>query len=317
MQRVLIHGRRGITQTPSTRVGSGIPDPFGVKVANQSVDALGVEPSALSTLTLDPTLPDGRELAVDARGLRRVFGARVAVDGVSLAVPKGSFFGVVGPNGAGKTTSLRMMTGLLKPDAGTVIVDGINVWNDPVSAKSRFGVLPDDLRLFERLTGREFLIYIALLRRIPRPVAQQRTKELLEVLGMGRSSEELVADYSQGMRKKIGLGAALLHVPAVLFLDEPFESVDPVSARALQEVLAQFRASGGTIIFSSHVMATVERLCDRVAIVHAGKVVRTGSTAEVCNGTSLEEAFISSVGAMEVRPDQLSWLRTGLAATSF
>jgi ABC-2 type transport system ATP-binding protein len=285
-------------------------------VPGKGVDVLGVESIALSALTLEPPVLDQTDLAVDARGLRRVFGARVAVDGVSLAVPKGSFFGVVGPNGAGKTTSLRMMTGLLKPDAGTVVVDGINVWNDPVSAKSRFGVLPDDLRLFERLTGREFLIYIALLRRIPRPVAQQRTKELLDVLGMGRSSEELVADYSQGMRKKIGLGAALLHVPAVLFLDEPFESVDPVSARALQEVLAQFRASGGTIIFSSHVMATVERLCDRVAIVHAGKVVRTGSTAEVCNGTSLEEAFINSVGAMEVRPDQLSWLRTGLAATS-
>jgi ABC-2 type transport system ATP-binding protein len=253
------------------------------------------------------------DLAVNAQGLRRAFGTRVAVDGVSLAVPRGSFFGMVGPNGAGKTTSIRMMTGLLKPDAGTVVVDGINVWDDPVTAKARFGVLPDDLRLFERLTGREFLLYIGLLRRIPREVATQRTKELLDVLGMGRSSEELVADYSQGMRKKIGLGAALLHVPAVLFLDEPFESVDPVSARALQEMLEQFRASGGTIIFSSHVMATVERLCDRVAIVHAGKVVRTGSTTEVCDGVSLEDAFINSVGAMEVRSDQLGWLKSGLA----
>lgn len=270
-----------------------------------------------STLLAEPNCErDGSELgalAVDARGLRRVFGTRVAVDEVSLAVPRGSFFGVVGPNGAGKTTSLRMMTGLLKPDAGEVVVDGVNVWHDPVTAKARFGVLPDDLRLFERLTGREFLLYIGLLRRIPREIATQRTAELLDVLGMGRSSDELVADYSQGMRKKIGLGAALLHVPAVLFLDEPFESVDPVSARALQDVLAQFRASGGTIVFSSHVMATVERLCDRVAIVHAGRVVRTGSTAHVCNGTSLEDAFISSVGAMEVRADQLGWLRTGLA----
>lgn len=289
-----------------------------VKQCSRAVDETLVENP--STIVADPVpgydASQLGELAVDARGLRRVFGTRVAVDDVSLAVPRGSFFGVVGPNGAGKTTSLRMMTGLLKPDSGRVVVDGINVWDDPVTAKARFGVLPDDLRLFERLTGREFLLYIGLLRRIPRDVATQRTTELLDVLGMGRSSDELVADYSQGMRKKIGLGAALLHVPAVLFLDEPFESVDPVSARALQDVLAQFRASGGTIVFSSHVMATVERLCDRVAIVHAGRIVRTGSTAHVCNGTTLEDAFINSVGAMEVRADQLGWLRTGLAIAS-
>jgi ABC-2 type transport system ATP-binding protein len=274
---------------------------------------------SLMTLLVQDTAPTNgpdveQPLAVSARSLRKSFGDRVAVDGVSLSVPKGSFFGMVGPNGAGKTTSLRMMTGLLKPDGGEVIVDGIDVWGDPVTAKARFGVLPDDLRLFERLTGREFLTYIALLRRLPREIVANRANEILDVLGMGRSSDELVADYSQGMRKKIGLGAAILHVPAVLFLDEPFESVDPVSARALQDVLAQFRASGGTIIFSSHVMATVERLCDRVAIVHNGSVVATGPTAELCAGESLEETFIRSVGAMEVRPDQLTWLRAGLAA---
>lgn len=263
-----------------------------------------------------PPLSNSAELAVKVTGLRKVFGDRTAVDGVSLAVPRGSFFGMVGPNGAGKTTSIRMMTGLLKPDAGTVVVDGVDVWEDPVSAKARFGVLPDDLRLFERLTGRELLTYVALLRRIPPAVTKERTEQVLDVLGLGRSADELVADYSQGMRKKIGLGAAILHVPAVLFLDEPFESVDPVSARALQEVLGQFRASGGTIIFSSHVMATVERLCDRVAIVHQGAVVRTGETATVCGSQSLEETFIDAVGAMEVRPDQLAWLRAGLAAAS-
>ena len=251
-------------------------------------------------------------LAVDAVGLQKRFGERVAVANVDLAVPRGSFFGVVGPNGAGKTTSLRMMTGLLRPDAGRVVVDGIDVWSDPVAVKARFGVLPDDLRLFERLTGREFLTYIGLLRRIPREVVRTRCEEVLDVLGMGASANELVADYSQGMRKKIGLGAAILHVPAVLFLDEPFESVDPVSARAIQDVLGHFRTSGGTIVFSSHVMTTVERLCDQVAIVHNGRVVRSGSTDDVRGGMSLEERFIAEVGGSEIRADQLDWLRAGL-----
>jgi ABC-2 type transport system ATP-binding protein len=253
-------------------------------------------------------------LAVDAVGLQKRFGTRIAVANVDLAVPKGCFFGVVGPNGAGKTTSLRMMTGLLRPDAGRVIVDGIDVWVDPVAVKARFGVLPDDLRLFERLTGREFLTYIGLLRRIPREVVRRRCEEVLDVLGMGAAANELVADYSQGMRKKIGLGAAILHVPAVLFLDEPFESVDPVSARALQDVLGHFRRSGGTVVFSSHVMSTVERLCDEVAIVHRGEVVRSGTTDDVRGDMTLEERFIAEVGGSEVREDQLDWLRAGLAA---
>ena len=251
-------------------------------------------------------------LAVDAVGLQKRFGERIAVASVDLAVPRGSFFGVVGPNGAGKTTSLRMMTGLLRPDAGRVVVDGIDVWSDPVAVKARFGVLPDDLRLFERLTGREFLTYIGLLRRIPREVVRMRCEEVLDVLGMGTSANELVADYSQGMRKKIGLGAAILHVPAVLFLDEPFESVDPVSARAIQDVLGHFRTSGGTIVFSSHVMTTVERLCDHIAIVHNGRVVRSGSTDEVRGGMSLEERFITEVGGGAILADQLDWLRAGL-----
>ena len=250
--------------------------------------------------------------AVEAIGLRKVYGERVAVDRVDLFVPRGAFFGVVGPNGAGKTTTLRMITCLLKPDQGTVFVDGLDVWSDPVAAKARFGVLPDDLRLFERLTGREFLTYVGLLRRLPEDLARQRCEEVLEVLGLMSSSNELVTDYSQGMRKKIALGAAILHVPSVLFLDEPFESVDPVSARVVQDVLGHFRQSGGTVVFSSHVMETVERLCDHVAIVHGGRVIAAGPTDEVRNGRTLEQTFIDSVGASEVRLDHLDWLRSGL-----
>ncbi len=247
--------------------------------------------------------------AVVAVGLRKVYGEKVAVGGVDLVVPKGSFFGVVGPNGAGKTTTLRMITGLLRPDAGRVIVDGNDVWANPIKAKASFGVLPDDLRLFERLTGREFLTYIGRLRRLPGAAVLTRCEELLNVLGLAESANDLVTDYSQGMRKKIGLGAALLHVPKVLFLDEPFESVDPLSSRMVQEVLMNYRASGGTVVFSSHVMETVERLCDHVAIVHGGQIVASGSTDNVRAGRTLEQAFIDSVGASTISLDKLDWLQ--------
>lgn len=257
---------------------------------------------------MDESVP--REAAVRVTGLRKAYGNRVAVDGVDLAVPRGSFFGVVGPNGAGKTTSLRMITGLLKPDAGTIEVDGINVWQDLVAAKARIGVLPDDLRLFERLTGAELLYYVARLRRLDEPTARRRTTEVLRAMGLENEADQLVTDYSQGTRKKIALGAAILHVPKVLFLDEPFESVDPVSARLLQDVLQQYRAAGGTVVLSSHVMETVERLCDHVAIVHAGKVVASGPIEEVRSGRSLEQTFLDAVGAREIHLDQLDWLQT-------
>jgi ABC-2 type transport system ATP-binding protein len=261
-------------------------------------------------MSADRTIPaPDPNLAVEAVGLSKRFGDKVAVERVDLRVHRGSFFGVVGPNGAGKTTSLRMITCLLRPDSGYAYVDGLNVWDDPTAAKHRFGVLPDDLRLFERLTGIEMLTYVGLLRRLEPAVAKKRAEELLGVLGLTRAQNELVTDYSQGMRKKIGLGAALLHVPAVLFLDEPFESVDPVSSRIIQDVLGKYRENGGTVIFSSHVMETVERLCDHVAIVHDGLVVETGPTADVCNGRTLEQAFIDAVdtGAREV--ENLDWLQ--------
>jgi ABC-2 type transport system ATP-binding protein len=252
--------------------------------------------------------------AVEAVGLRKAYGEKVAVGCLNLAVPAGSFFGVVGPNGAGKTTTLRMMTGLLRPDAGRVVIDGVDVWVNPIAAKERIGVLPDDLRLFDRLTGHEFLTYIGRMRRMEIPEATKRCAEVLELLGLSESSKEIVADYSQGMRKKIALGAAIMHIPKVLFLDEPFESVDPVSSRMVQEVLARFRADGGTVIFSSHVMETVENLCDYVAIVHGGAIVANGETEVLRAGRTLEQTFIESVGAKEVRLDGLGWLQASLRA---
>jgi ABC-2 type transport system ATP-binding protein len=253
----------------------------------------------------------GREPpAVEVRGLVKRFGAKVAVAGIDLAVPRGSFFGLVGPNGAGKTTTLRMATALLRPDAGLVEVDGIDVWRDPVAAKSRMGVLPEDLRLFERLTGAELLTYSGLLRGLPREVVAARSAELLAVLDLAEATDELVVDYSHGMRKKVALAAALLHSPRVLFLDEPFEAIDPVSARHIRGLLDQLINGGSTVVFSSHVMETVERLCDRVAVMHQGRIVAVGPVDDVRGGRRLEDAFLDLVGAAEADPGQLAWLRT-------
>ncbi len=256
---------------------------------------------------------DASPPALALRGLRKAFGGVVAVDGVSLTVPRRSFFGLVGPNGAGKTTTLRMATGLLRPDEGVAWVDGIGVWEDAVEAKRRIGVLPEDVPLFDRLSGRQLLTYMGLLRGLPREVVDERTAQMLAVLGLEDAGGKLVVDYSQGMRKKIGLAVALLHAPRVLFLDEPFESVDPVSARVLRAVLERHRAGGGTIIFSSHVMELVERLCDRVAIMHRGSIVATGDLDEVRGDRSLEDTFVELVDAAPTGEGALEWLGTSPA----
>ncbi|MBX6382895.1 MAG: ABC transporter ATP-binding protein [Microbispora sp.] len=246
--------------------------------------------------------------AVRTHGLFKRFGPQVAVGGVDLVVPKGSFAGLVGPNGAGKTTTLSMVTGLLRPDGGRIEIDGRDVWADPVAVKANIGVLPEGLRLFERLSGRELLMYGGQLRGIPLDEVVRRADELLRVMDLVEAQDKLVVDYSTGMRKKIGLAAALLHNPRVLFLDEPFEGVDPVSANTLTEVLRRYTASGSTVVFSSHVMDLVERLCDWVSVMNGGLVVAQGPIDEVRRGRSLNEAFLDLVGVRGNGEDGLSWL---------
>ncbi|MEV0581828.1 ABC transporter ATP-binding protein [Nonomuraea sp. NPDC050310] len=249
------------------------------------------------------------EAAVRTHALLKRFGPQMAVAGVDLVVPAGSFAGLVGPNGAGKTTTLSMITGLLRPDGGAAEVAGYNVWADPVQVKARIGVLPEGLRLFERLSGRELLIYNGRLRGLPRAEVQRRAEELLHVMGLSDAADKLVVDYSTGMRKKIGLAAALLHNPAVLFLDEPFEGVDPVSANTLTEVLRRYTASGSTVVFSSHVMDLVERLCDWVSVMSGGHIVAQGTLDDVRAGRTLNQAFLDLVGGPSgTDGDGLSWL---------
>ncbi|MER7549946.1 MULTISPECIES: ABC transporter ATP-binding protein [Streptomyces] len=248
--------------------------------------------------------------AVRVQGLWKRFGDQVAVSGIDLELPAGKFVGLVGPNGAGKTTTLSMVTGLLRPDMGKIEVAGHDVWTDPVEVKSRIGVLPEGLRLFERLSGRELLAYNGRLRGLPGDEVDKRATQLLDVLDLAGSQHKLVVDYSTGMRKKIGLAAALLHNPEVLFLDEPFEGVDPVSAQTIRGVLERYTRSGATVVFSSHVMELVESLCDWVAVMAAGRIKAQGTLAEVRgDAPSLQNAFLELVGAGgRDAGDSLDWL---------
>jgi ABC-2 type transport system ATP-binding protein len=246
--------------------------------------------------------------AVVARGLWKNFDQKTAVAGVDLDVPRGCFFGLVGPNGAGKTTSIRMMTALLRPDRGQVWIEQHDVWHDPVGAKARIGVLPDEFRLFDRLSGAELLEYCGLLRGMEPSVVGSRRDELLSVLELDDARDTFVIDYSTGMRKKIALAAALLHGPNVLFLDEPFESVDPVATQTIRHVLERFTDSGGTVVFSSHVMEVVERLCDRIGVMHQGRLIAEGPIDELRGGRRLEEVFVDLVGAHVADDGALAWL---------
>ena len=246
--------------------------------------------------------------ALDIIGLFKRFDQKVAVNGLSLSIAPGSFFGLVGPNGAGKTTTLRMATGLLRPDAGQARIDGVDVWPDPAAVKSRMGMVPDGLLLFERLSAREMVLYAGLLRGMAEEEVTARSGELLDVLGLKDDADKLIVDYSHGMRKKTALACALLHRPPVLILDEPFEGIDPVSAVNMRVVLERYTASGGTVVMSSHVMDLVERMCDHVAVIAGGQIVANGTIEELRNGGRLEDAFIHLVGGSTIDGGSLSWL---------
>ncbi|EST39435.1 hypothetical protein N566_01970, partial [Streptomycetaceae bacterium MP113-05] len=290
--------------------GTG-PDPTAAPPGTRIEDRSGPDPRSGAGAVAEAGADGPPETAVRIRALRKNFGDQAAVDGIDLDLPAGRFVGLVGPNGAGKTTTLSMVTGLLRPDSGTVEIVGHDVWRDPVSVKSRIGVLPEGLRLFERLSGRELLTYMGALRAIPSAESERRAAQLLEVLDLAGAQHKLVVDYSTGMRKKIGLAAALLHNPEVLFLDEPFEGVDPVSAQTIRGVLERYTRSGATVVFSSHVMELVESLCDWVAVMATGRIRAHGRLADVRgDAPSLHDAFLELVGAGEraATGDSLDWL---------
>lgn len=246
--------------------------------------------------------------ALRIQGLTKRFGQKLAVAGLNLEVPRGSFYGFVGPNGAGKTTTLSMATGLLRPDAGLAEVVGIDVWRDSLRAKRSMGVLADGVLLFNKLTGEQLVTYAGLLRGMDRETVDVRTQDLLRVLGLEEAAGKLVADYSAGMTKKIALASAMVHAPELLVLDEPFEAVDPVSARTIRGLLDSYVTSGGTVILSSHVMDLVQRMCTHVGIISEGQLLASGTVDEVRGDTDLESRFVELVG-IEGGGEELAWLR--------
>lgn len=248
------------------------------------------------------------EFAVHATGLVKTFGELRAVDGVDLLIPQGSFYGIAGPNGAGKSTTLRMLTGLLQPDAGNADVGGVTVWPNPLKAKALLGFVPDNPVLFERLTAPEMLQYAGMLRGMDPAVIATRSSELLHVLDLEDGRDRLIADFSLGMLKRIGLGVALLHNPRVIVLDEPFGALDPVNAQVIEDLLQRFRAAGGTVVFASHVMDVVQRLCDRVVVIAQGRVMAEGTVAEITQGRNLQDAFVDLVGGRDLAEGELTWL---------
>lgn len=240
-----------------------------------------------------------RSPAVWARGLVRRFGRMTAVDGVDLSIAEGEFYGLLGQNGAGKTTTIKCIVGLLRPHAGRVGIGQFDTWDAPTEVKARIGVLPEEFNLYERLTGAELLDFTAAMHGLERDEAVERRSVLLEMLDLKGAGSKLIGDYSRGMRKKIALGAAIIHRPPVLFLDEPFEGVDAVSGRLIRNLLTEAAAGGTTIVFSSHEMHLVERLCTRVGIMVDGRLTIEATPQGLCEATgedNIEDAFIAAVG---------------------
>lgn len=252
--------------------------------------------------------------AVETRQLTRRFGRKVAVSQLDLQVAAGEFFGFLGPNGAGKSTTIKMLVGLLRPTSGAALINGVDVWADPLVAKRQVGVLPEGLNLYERLSAREFVEFVGTMYGVPQEQVRSRTEELLILMDLVDSADSLIIDYSQGMRKKTALAAALIHAPRVLFLDEPFEGVDAISGRAIRNVLQKLRQGGTTIFFSSHVLEVVERLCTRIAVINDGTLVAEGTIdqlrerAQVGDAATLEDLFLKAVGAEQQLETGLSWL---------
>jgi ABC-2 type transport system ATP-binding protein len=246
--------------------------------------------------------------AVWAKGLVRKFGKTVAVDHVDLSIRPGEFYGLLGQNGAGKTTTIKTIVGLLRPNEGSVGVGEFDTWQSPTEVKSRIGVLPEEFNLYERLTGAELLDFTAAMHGLTKDEATRRRDELLDLLDLLDEGSKLIGDYSRGMRKKIALGAAIIHRPPVLFLDEPFEGVDAVSARLIRSLLQRAAQGGTTIIFSSHEMHLVEKLCTRIGIMIQGRLTIEDTPEGLCRlmgVDNVEDAFIAAVGGKT--PDDSSW----------
>src|SRR5699024_6789109 len=249
-------------------------------------------------------LPRGKTMnttSIKLTDLSKVYGKYEAVKNLQLEVPRGELFGFLGPNGAGKTSTIKMMTGLLEPTKGTVKVAGINIWQDPLEAKKRIAYVPDQPNLYPKLTGWEYLQFIASVFRIPNKKFQVKAEELLHIFSLTNRVDELIESYSHGMKQKIAICGALIHEPDVLFLDEPTVGLDPNSARSLKKLLRELCDHGMTAFVSTHILEIAEQMCDRIGIILEGRIIALGTMGELrehkgSTNRSLEDIFLELTG---------------------
>jgi ABC-2 type transport system ATP-binding protein len=238
---------------------------------------------------------------IEIANLTKKYGTFTAVDGISLVVPSGELFGFLGPNGAGKTTTMRMVAGILRPTAGTIRIAGIDLDADPVGAKSRLGFIPDRPFIYEKLTGIEFLRFVAGLYMQQGPVIERRSDELLEAFDLTEWRDELVESYSHGMRQKLIISSAFVHRPEVIVVDEPMVGLDPKAARTLKDLFREYTRRGHTIMMSTHTLEVAQGMCDRIAIIQRGQIRACGTMAELRSNAErgdegLEEIFLRLTG---------------------
>ncbi len=245
---------------------------------------------------------------IETKGLSKDFNGSWAVMDLNLTVERGTFFGFLGPNGAGKSTTIKMLTGLLPASVGSAHILGEDLAKNPLAVKRRIGVVPEHLCLFENLTGREYLTFIGRMYGMPKQTIEDRREELLELMQLADQNKTLVLEYSHGMKKKLSIAAALIHDPELLFLDEPFEGIDPIASRTIRSILENLIKRGSTIFLTSHILEIVEKLCTHVGIINQGELAHVGSLAELARDSTLEKAFIDVVGEREGGRTSLSWL---------
>ena len=247
--------------------------------------------------------------AVELKNVTKSFGTKVAVDNLSMSLEPGSFLGLLGRNGAGKSTTLKMLTGLIPPTSGEIHLLGLDLAKDPLAVKRQIGTMPEDMGLMDQLTGEQFLRFVGRMRSMDEATIELRRAELFELLDLAPDKGTLIADYSFGMKKKVALMAALIHGPKVLFLDEPFEGIDPVTSRTIKEMLLALQGRGTTLILTSHILEVVEKLCPLIAILDAGRIKGFGSLSTLraeAGHESLDALVVGLVGG--VKAGQLAWL---------
>jgi len=235
--------------------------------------------------------------------LTKKYGKFTAVDGINLEIRRGELFGFLGPNGAGKTTTMRMIAGILQPTSGRILIAGDDVATDPLKAKSRLGFIPDRPFVYDKLTGAEFLRFVAALYGQDGEAVERRMEELLDLFELMPWKDELVESYSHGMRQKLIISSALLHRPEVIVVDEPMVGLDPKGQKFLKDLFRAFVERGGTVLMSTHTLDTVEEMCDRIGIISGGRILACGTMAEVRHQTAggdakLEELFLKLTGGI-------------------